>query len=296
MQRVLVSFCNNINHPQADGLPVFLAEVVLDSGEVRPVSLPLQRLDHPKGATGLARRGDRILAILQHRPSILLELDLELRYVGHRVLAGIEGAHSILATPDELFVTATGLDRISSLGRDGQVRTVWQHGPGTQDTLHLNSVALIGGRLAVTTMGRRESDLWKTALHGYAFYLDNGDFLFEEIVQPHSLSDYFGRPLLLESALMNVRTQTESARVPAGYLRGIAFDDSLMVVGSSRGRLRSVSTGVLIGNPKGAGESLGNCALNLLQTCPGQLTGARPAGQILMDRYADEIFDILPLT
>jgi len=295
LKKVLVSFCNIIRRPESVVSPNCLAEVDLSTGEVATVPLPWARLGVIHGATGLARRDDRIFVVLQQRPSILMELDLGLNYVTHQVLEGMEGIHAILATPDEICLAVTGSDRVMSLSRNGKTRVLWKNGSSMEDTIHLNSLALIDDRLAVAAMGLREADLWKTALHGYAFFVDNGERLFSEIVHPHSLSNYFGRALVLESAMMNVRTQSESVRVPSGFLRGVAFDESLMVVGSSKGRLSSVSTGVLIGKPKGPGESLGDCLLNLLHISDGRVGGAQLTGQISLNRYADEIFDLIPL-
>src|SRR6266852_9439964 len=75
---------------------------------------------------------------------------------------------------------------------------------------------------------------------------------------PHSLIAAEGALYVCESARMMVRgAHGYEIHLPRGYLRGLAARNGYLFVGSTKGRNRSKSTGVLIDNAADPGESYG---------------------------------------
>ncbi len=76
--------------------------------------------------------------------------------------------------------------------------------------------------------------------------------------------------------------------LPRGYLRGLAARNGYLFVGSTKGRNRSKSTGVLIDNAADPGESYGEPGVSVYNRDTEALDCF-----IDLSAYADEIYDIL---
>jgi len=294
----LVSFCNT----RMPGQPLL---GVLDprGGQFRALRVPTELLGCA-GVTGIVATDDFVFASLQtprgaaSAKSFGLAVfgrdDFDLR--GYHPFEQALDSHSMCVQNDKLFVVSTGTDELLAFRLDGpnigEPRVVWRPDPTEPlaDVLHLNAVCDWKGEIFVAGFGRKTGPFWSSATEGFIFNVSTGQPIASGINQPHSLAVLDNSIVYCGSRDMGVSVlcSTTVWSLP-GYTRGLCVDDAHIFVGSSAGRRRSTSTGI-IENPSEPGEAEGRCAVTQLSRT--DLTVKR---EFDLSAYGDEIYDLVPV-
>ncbi|MGZ6792931.1 MAG: DUF4915 domain-containing protein [Mycobacteriales bacterium] len=297
---LLVSCCN-LPRPGATSL----FDVGVVDGSVRPVPMTCASGDVASGV-GLIRRGDEIWHV--HLDSTMsahlarFRADT-LEMVGDHELPGVRDAHSLCATPDGMAVVSTGTDEVVGFAWDGRRLTptgpLWAASEAGVDTHHLNSVGWWRGALVCSGFGPKADQTWASASEGYVVDVSTGRRLVEGLYHPHSVTELDGRLAVCDSStgralllpapgaedVMHAADGSVLGHVDA-YVRGLAVDSSgTMYLGTSMGRRRSKSTGVVL-NPADEGTPLG--AAGVWRLADGALTQL-----CSLEAVASEVYDLL---
>ena len=258
--------------------------------------------DHAPSRSGGRRRdrpvqiSDEILVAYQIAEASVAVLDARTLQVRSEVpLPGALDVHSLVAWGDGVAVASSGTDEVLWYRYDGtgfSDRTVlWAAGASGRDTVHVNGLTAHGGALICCGFGARSSmtDLWSESQGGFVYDVVNERVLLDGLGHPHSVA-YFGDELFLcESAHKRFRSLGRPIAELDGYTRGVApVDSARVVVGTSRGRIRSRSSRLLL-NPADDGIGAGDCALHVVD-----LEGNVHQSVSLAD-YGHEIYDVLRL-
>jgi hypothetical protein len=171
----------------------------------------------------------------------------------------------------------------------GQGEVIWRASHEGRDTHHINSLALIGGRLCLTAFGPKRGALWSTAVDGYVFDVERQDVLATGLEHPHSLHEAGSDVYVAESRRARVLCLTNGVTYDiGGYARGLCVDSGTMIVGVSTARSRSKSTGV-VENPADPGEVVGQAGLRAV---PLQRRSPN-APDVDLSSYGPEIYDVV---
>ncbi len=283
---LLVSLCN-----VGEQAPSSLLLVDPRGWEITPLAVAAG-----SGATGLCRIGLEIIVAYQSAEASVAVLDPRTLQVRNEApLPGARDAHSLVAWQDGVAVASTGTDEVLWYRYDGNRfvdRTVlWSAGAACEDTVHVNGLAAHRDTLIFCAFGPgwSETDQWSETRDGFVYDVVNQRVLLDGLWHPHSLA-FLGDVLFLcESARKRLRVIDHSIAELDGYTRGVAsLDPARMVVGTSRGRVRSRSSERLL-SPDADGFDVGACALNVVD-----LDGAVHDTVSLAD-YGREIYDVLRL-
>lgn len=294
---LLVSFCN-----VRDFVRPVLATVTIEKGKETEVRW-IQGGGIPplRGATGLCYWRDLVCVAhqraLKSPPGfVILDPNRDFRVVSRGKLPA--GPHSVCARGDDLYIVVTGRDsvyRATPMGEGWEVERHWTFpgSSGEDDQNHINSVAIIDGRLCVSGFGAKTFDQWNSAKDGFVYDVDNCEFVWKGIHHPHSLfveaRDAQRNVWICESAKNNLLSRAgPRIKVPSTYLRGLARANENFYVGSSRRRLVSESTGARTSS-HAKGDYAGSCSISRI------LGGG--ASELVIDftGQRDEIYDILAL-
>jgi hypothetical protein len=144
--------------------------------------------------------------------------------------------HSILAKDGDLLVVSTADNAIYSLSIEGHpkiTKRVLKLDESTQDELHLNGICEWKGEIFVGMFGKRPPGKpWVDAKGGRVFRLKDFQNI-AEFMHPHSIGEYNGRLLVIESLTNTVFDVEENSPLlkldeQLGYLRGAtAWSDKL---------------------------------------------------------------------
>jgi hypothetical protein len=211
-----------------------------------------------------------------------------------RSVPQIQDGHSVCYYHGAVYVVSSGTDQVLRVWDSGKVDVFWESSSAGRDTVHMNSIQWHRGECIISAFGRKKAHLWRSADEGYVYNITTGKYLMKPLYHPHSVTFIDGVMWVCESsrlAVVNdcgVRVQTEW-----GYLRGLCEAEGFLYVGSTIGRNRSKSTGALIDNQADAGFRSGSCGIGVIK-----LDGkdSRPMEFIDLSVYADEIYDIVPLS
>lgn len=289
---LLVSFCNVAAHP----LPSCLVRFDLGTRAVEWVDVGLGGELLASGV-GLCH-DDALLYHLSIRNSdfatlltILDKVSLTVRSVTE--LTEISDGHSLVRRGLDLVVVSTGTDEILSYRVNGTgvsaPRLVWSPTGARDDTHHLNSVAVVGGRLLCTGFGPKTNDSWTSASQGYVFDIDTGTTVREGLHQPHTICEHQGRIMLCNSRLGSIDDLDGPIGFLSGYSRGLAFaPDGTIYAGTSLARRATpaLSGATEFDNPNTPGVLHGRCAVVVM--APNG-----PRIEIGMSAYGAEIYDLL---
>lgn len=289
--KLLVSLCNRVLERFGDDRNVFLLRVDTSTVDVTPVRIPFPISDGATGMTGIARRPGGYVCVVG--PSRLLYLSERLEIQEVFQLDLLSDGHGIAIQDGTCYVVSTGTDAILTFAPETGAKVFWEGTGAGTDTLHLNSILMDSRGCWASAFGPKAGPLWKSATEGYVLNVRTGERILSNIFHPHSLCAADGKFYLCESSRMTVRSTTgEALRVPHGYLRGLAISNAHMLVGCTKGRNRSKSTGLSIDNSADPGESAGKCGIAICGLDPF-VDGYREESFIDLSAYADEIFDIL---
>ena len=292
--RCLVSICNK-NVSARFRLPgTFLFEVDTDRAGIRPVPLHHPDSRAATGVNGLAHYRGGILVVPQNAQQ-LVQLDAQLAVSNVWDTPEVTGGHSIAIDGSKAYVVCARTDSIAEFEPEAGARTYWRANTGGADTLHMNSAAWVDDRLYVSAFGPKadRGGLWSSAADGYILDVAAERPIAGPIYHPHSIVSHEGELHWCESARSAVCNQSgQRLDVGRGYVRGLTMDAGLVIVGISRGRNMSVSTGrrVFV-NPFRKTE----CAVLVYRRGAAGLGDSALVREISLADYGDEIYDILPL-
>jgi hypothetical protein len=283
---LLVSLCN-----VGEQTPSSLLLVDVLSWEVTPLAVAAGA-----GATGLCKIGDEILVAYQTAESAVAVLDARTLQVLREVpVPGARDVHSLVAWKDGVAVASSGTDEVLWYRYDGSVfvdRTVlWAAGAARRDTVHVNGLTTHGDALICCAFGARrsEGDLWSESQNGFVYDVVNERVVLDGLGHPHSVASLGDELFLCESSRKRFRSVDRPIAELHGYTRGVAWvDGGRVVVGTSRGRVRSRSSNQLL-NPADDGIAAGDCALHVVG-----LDGAVHE-MVSLAGYGREIYDVLRL-
>jgi hypothetical protein len=292
--RCLVSICNKGPAGRFRAPGTFLLDVDLDRAGIRPV-----RLDHPRsraelGVTGLARYQDGILLVPQNARQ-LVRLDARLTVSDVWDVPEVTGGHSIAVSGSKAWVVCARTDSIVEFEPDSGARWYWRANTGGADTLHMNSALWVDDTLYLSAFGPKADPQgpWSSATNGYILDVATGRRIAGPIRHPHTLVDYDGQLYWCESAGMAVCGQSgQRLDVGRGYVRGLVIDAGHVIVGISKGRNMSVSTGRRI---VARVFRQTECAILVYRHDTVCLANSPLVAEISLADYGDEIYDILPL-
>ncbi len=292
INQFLISFCNNKKYIKGNTgyIGLLSIDASTQKSSLKNISLDLPEGLSGNGITGMCMVKDRLVLLLQNTPSILVYLDSKLNYKHHNTLKDISGVHTIISDGSNLYLSVTNQDKIVKINQDLNSNIVWSSDT-EKDTIHLNSICLVGDELYATAFGPKSSKLWSSAQSGYIFNTNTNEKLLTNIWHPHSLFNHQNQLFCCDSTNQRVVAQngnTILGNIP-GYARGLFIDDSYIVCGSSLGRQVSHSTGVKISNKSDSGMMGGVCGINVFykETENNQF--------INLEHIATEVFEIINL-
>ena len=285
-----VSFCNN--NKKINNHDNYLTQVALDSvaETISCQDLPLYLPEgiRGNGITGMCKHLGQTVLLLQRMPSTLVFLNQDFKVDRVLSLDGLKGIHTILSWHDHIYLSVTNQDRIMRLNVDDKLEEVWTNDT-MADRIHLNSLCIHNDQLHASAFGAKKADLWSSADEGYVFNVETGEHVLNSVWHPHSSFSYQGDMFCCDSSHQRVISNLGVLidGLP-GYTRGLYMDDTVVVCGSSLGRVVSHSTGVRISNKSDLGKLAGWCGVSVLfketqNTCT-----------IDLNDKATEVFEILP--
>jgi hypothetical protein len=242
----------------------------------------------------LAHYRGGILLIPQNAQQLVL-LDAELAVSEVWDVPDVSGGHSIAVHGSKAYIVCARTDSIVEFEPERGVRCFWRANTGGADTLHMNSALWVDDTLYLSAFGPKADcgGLWSSAAHGYILDVATGRHIAREIYHPHTIVHYDGQLYWCESAKMAVCNQSgQRLNVGRGYVRGMTIDARHIIVGISRGRNMSVSTGRRIVRSLYRETE---CALLVYRHDTAQLGNSALVSEISLADYGDEIYDILPL-
>lgn len=293
--RILVSLCN-LAVPAKTGL------LLLDGEDVSPVSLERAAADVTTGV-GIAKLGARIFHLYQvphrifplfappeTRLAVFEEKTLEL--LADLPLPEVLDPHSLHCDDRRLLVVSTGTDEILSYRIDREIPSapelVWSPSGANSDQHHLNSVAIVNGDLLCSAFGPRKTDKWSSAANGYIYNVTRRRTVVTGLRQPHSLLHRGAVTYYCDSPRSAVCEIGGGVVARAeGYVRGLGFLGSNLLVGSSVGRTGS-SAARTVENAADEGELAGRCAVTRYD-----IKTHRTLGVTDLSAYGTEVYDIL---
>lgn len=232
--------------------------------------------DADTGITGItAYRGDLLLCVQSAMPR-LVRLDPYYDVRAVYPLAEALDPHSVCIEGATALIASSRRNRVIALDLEtGVERCRFVADEADRDTVHLNSLAIWNGRLAVSMLGRRGNDGRRAG----CVVTEDGDVIAANLAEPHSLTVADGRLLFLESAAGTCVEAggTRSVVAGDGYLRGLCVEQDRSVFGRS----------ALRHERHGAGNAYGGSALMSVDRQTGTVS------TLDLTPLGPEIYDIL---
>lgn len=295
--RIAVSICNKRKSSGLDESGIFLYEVDLATASVKPCKIRWPWRMKPRGITGLAWMGDQILATVQSNPTCLLVLSKDFRVLERWNLEKVLMPHSLLVAEGGVLIASTGSDSIVWVDpKTGREEYYWRANTDGADQMHLNSLALRDGKVHYSAFGYKKRDLWADVNQGIVQAVGSDTPAVTGISHPHSLQVFENDFYFTESAMSRIaNSKGESFQFDKGYPRGMLITRDRLVLGFSKGRLRSESTGVELDREKMIGRYSDICTVVEYRRTGPKLQDIEEVQRIDMSRRANEIYDLLPL-
>lgn len=250
---LLVSFCNVRDKSKAVVAAIDLRGGVPDVRWIDPGGG-----DFIRGATGLCCWRNLVCVAHQGAPGsphgfVLVDPETNFERVHEGTLPRPAGVHSVCSRNEDLYFVASRRDSVYRARLDERsgkwaVSLYWTlpGSSGETDENHLNAVECVDGDLYVSGFGRKETDQWPSATHGFVLNIDRSEYVMEEIYHPHSLLEDRKTLWTCSSAKNRLLSSNgDEYAFPPGYIRGLAIGEDFMYVGSSKRRKFSESTGVM---------------------------------------------------
>lgn len=241
------------------------------SGERRWIDVGVNNL----GLTGIALDANYIFAVCQSNIPTLSIISRK----NHKPVAVIQlnelgDPHSItIDAKGYVYIVSTAHDSVSRYFFDKQknklkyVDCMWNPKNSLQnsDTHHINSIFVCNRNIFISAFGPREGERWSSANDGYIYNITKGLKEIKKIYHPHSIfvernifskrNDFY----YCESSSRSVKKNNKIiVKLDKGYTRGLCLWKNHLFLGTSSGRKRSKSTG-LVNNPADSGDLEEDC-------------------------------------
>jgi hypothetical protein len=317
--KLLVSLCGS-NRQSKSGL----LEIDFKNNNITPILLtdPFNKLNVPLykngiktkmqpsdlgEVTGITYYQNAFLAMFRMQPPLAIKFNSKCEILDAWLL-NVPDIHSILCVGNELYTACTGKNMICKFELSKCIRlpcienpfieskysSVWHTETENvlDDEVHLNSIQLYKNCFYISAFGKKERKLWNSANCGYIKNITTNSIAYNTY-HPHSLCVGPDSLYFCESSHSNVcGINGNCMKLPnIGYARGLAFYKDLMVVGSSKGRTQSKSTGIIY-NPADPGQISGSCSLYVFQLSDN-FSKSKLIQHISLEEHSNEIFDIL---
>ncbi len=292
MKAFLISFCNNFELMSEETHTGLLGILIVDGLQTsfKNLKLPLPNNVKITGATGLTTNFDNYFVIAQSKHSQLLILDKSFSLVEIHSLEPLKGVHSIRHENNSLYMVATKQDKIVkyNLVKPAAFETIFDLNT-LKDTHHLNSICHHQGKWLASGFGNHNKEFWMHAENGYVFDVFNQNKILTNLKQPHSLFSWNNQIYVCDSSRQRVIDEDLNVvyQSKTGYIRGLWLDESITLIGHSKGRVNSHSKGTFIGNIANKGILSGECGVMVIQNGNHSF--------IDLSKHANEIYDIIPL-
>lgn len=296
--KFLVSICNKQKARGLEDPDHFLYEIDLrEDAFPTPVSLNHNRIVAPGGITGLARYKGGYAAVTQSELPQIIHFDSDYRVLEVWDLRDVVDAHSVMVWNDKFYVVASGSDSILELDPDtGEVKTFWRDNEKNKDSIHMNSLVLHAGDLYLTAFGKKRTKHWRSADQGYLYNITRAECTLTPIYHPHTAVSLNGGIILCESFRSGVMDEQGGYfNTGRGYIRGLAYTEDLLLLGSSTGRNYSRSTGLPVDDSDDPDLSGAACEVLVYGWEKGRLDSCTFLRSISFDKIALEIYDILQI-
>lgn len=287
---ILVSFCNMTTPmPGRTGL----LWLNLRNERARWIKINGDGEPRTTTCTGLSGHNREIYTAFAIGPSFhLAVLDMStLRLKAVHQLDEVEDVHSICASDSGVYVVSTGTDEVTFFpfedGKPGRREVIWSPSHQGCDTHHVNSVWVQeNGDVICSGFGLRKSEKWTSAENGYIYNINTQTAIEQPIVHPHSVTVALDKIYYCESSFSGLNTLNKERLFELhGYTRGVCFlDDTTVVVGSSKGRKVSKSTGLTNDNAEVI------TGVSAVYVC--DLKTGRVLKHIDLSQYGEEIYDL----
>ena len=283
--KLVISLCNGpVGGP--------LCEVDSETGETT------YEIEHPMvpdtvGATGLAPYKGGLLVLLQTELTLLAHLSLTYKLIDIWPLTSVVQPHSIAVHRDVPYLVSTETNSVVRF-EEGKETVYWSPDDADEGHIHINSIACHNDRLYASAFGPKAGMLWSDAREGYVMIVKMAHSLMRPLYHPHSLVPTEEGFLLCESSRQRLVCENgDVLPIGGGYIRGLAVTSDEIVVGISRGRVRSKSTGIIVGNPADPGHLTDWCGIRRYVRNDDGLAGCELRESICLQDYTREIYDIL---
>ena len=298
MNSFLISFCNNRKNKSSDKKSGLLGLITLKNNHLTytDICLECEEFDEINGITGLAQCNDYYYLAAQSKHSKLLVLNKQFELIHCISLEPIKGAHSVLYDNGSLYLVATKQDRVVKYNFSRGIRAGVDHGFETvfeigtlADTHHINSICMHQGDIIISAFGSKEKEFWMYAEEGYALNINSNTKLISGLKQPHSLFSYNNELYVCDSSRKRVIKENGEVitQVEHGYTRGLYINDSVLLFGTSKGRVVSHSQNKYVGNISDQGILAGESGVTLIQN--------DQTSHISLQGIAEEVYDIMPV-
>lgn len=251
MSQLLISFCNIFPRGLALGIYDYDQEKFgwIDSSAIS---------ENIMGIDGISKNNEKYHVITQlHEGGVsgLSVFNEHLQFERNYNLLETSDAHSLISFENGFLVTDTGKNRIIKVAFEDDANKItetelWRYNSDGKDTVHVNSVAMIGNRMFVSMFGTKLSSGWKEVKSGKIIEMSTNTVICDNLHHPHSLTVIDETLYWLESGTGIIHKYSEKKGHEIflkieGYLRGMTFDKKYLYVASSGKRRTSRSTGVV---------------------------------------------------
>jgi hypothetical protein len=201
-------------------------------------------------------------------------------------LPGAQDVHSIAVANGFVYAVSTGTDSVIRyrLARGvGDPEIVWSPTGASEDTHHLNGIALWNGSVVVSAFGPRRGDRWASARDGYIYDVSRGTPIEKGIYHPHAVLAWRGELWWCESATGTVHSSSGRRCAVDGYARGLApLTNRHLAIGTSVGRHTGDGA---ITNPLDPGVPAGRCGITVFDGRTDTIRGFVDASSIGPEIY-----------
>jgi glycosyltransferase involved in cell wall biosynthesis len=195
-----------------------------------------------ESVTGLAGGDDALYCVVQEGGANEIRRTTRDGSTVIRLAAGRLDLHDLLVDGDDLYAVCTETNEVIRLDRSFNVVERWGI-PGEPDSVHVNCLAMLDGRLLASLFGRFSSHQGykgQTSQAGQVIDVRTGEVLIKGLSQPHSVLPVDGSLYLCNSEKGEVRIYRNYKCVKTvalgRYTRGLAVDAAHVYVGLSASR------------------------------------------------------------
>jgi len=270
----------------------FLYKVNLATKQVDEIFIPEFIALNMVGLTGITKIQGDYFVLVQKYDSFLARLDKNFRVKQLIGLKKVKGGHDLkVLDRNHILIASTGTNRIIKFNIHTLVETdYFVAEDSTKDLIHLNSILSYGGNLYYSAFGPKK-DNWIFSMNGCIKGVSEHKIYYSKLYQPHTLLAENGTIYFCESAKSCIRSLSgEVFDLGGGYVRGLAINKNTMIVGTSKVRTISYSSGNKVSFSDF--REAGSCKIKIFQKNKN-LADSVLNYEIDMSSHGNEIYDIL---